>query len=141
MRISDWSSDVCSSDLSHRPKRHSVQSATPEPAHDGYAPVAATAEGDEPSGYKAKDAAGAAGSGGRAADRKCEHPATAGHDVRDTEAARRTESHDPGHRRTRGSLGRFRFPAFTGSALSSGSRRHLFPSEPGNRKRVGEGKR
>src|SRR3546814_14775016 len=40
---------------SHRPKRHSVQSATPEPAHDGYAPVAATAEGDEPSGYKAKD--------------------------------------------------------------------------------------
>src|SRR3546814_2035396 len=39
MRISDWSSDVCSSDLSSAPKTtRSTRASTAAPAHIGHAP-------------------------------------------------------------------------------------------------------
>ena len=62
---------------------------------------------------------------GRARDRERIHPAEAGHDVRDPQAARRERCHHFRQRRAGSPSGRFRLPPFARGELPTGARRHL----------------
>ena len=65
------------------------------------------------------------------ADRERQHPAPAGHDVRDPEAAGGERHRHPRRRRARSAAGRVRLPALARGQLPARPRRHLCQPEPG----------